>query len=109
MSVVSYIIDGLTINFGITAVGYVLAAILQTEKFYDLTATGTLVLLTCKSLQWGGTFYTRQYFQSACAILWAVRYVNLCLLVIYQSFHLKFDWYHCYLSIKSQTLKYELI
>lgn len=72
--VVAYVKTGLAVNFGITFAAYVLAAILQTEKFYDLIATGNLVLLTWKSLQWGGADHPRLYIQSACATLWALRF-----------------------------------
>ena len=70
---VSSILNGLAINFGIVFAVYIVAAILQTERFYDLTATATLAFLTCKSLQWGGAQYPRQYIQSALAIFWAIR------------------------------------
>ncbi|XP_067943337.1 uncharacterized protein [Watersipora subatra] len=73
MDLQTSILNALIINYGIIAVAWVVAVILQTEKFFDLTATGTLVFLTCKSLQWGEAQYPRQYIQSACAVLWAIR------------------------------------
>ncbi|XP_068121210.1 uncharacterized protein [Hyperolius riggenbachi] len=49
------------------------AALLQTEKFFDLAGSGTFILLINLSLQWSKTKYLRQKIQTGLITVWAVR------------------------------------
>lgn len=48
------------INAAIQFTGFVFAAALKTEKFYDLFGSGTFTLLAIKSLLWSRTMHPRQ-------------------------------------------------
>lgn len=50
-----------------------LSALLKTEKFYDLTGSGTFVLLANLSLRWGDTRYLRQKIQTGLVTVWGLR------------------------------------
>ncbi|CAI9557411.1 unnamed protein product [Staurois parvus] len=63
----------LGISLGIQWVLWAVAAILQTEKFYDLAGSGTFILLSHLSLQWSGTNYLRQKIQTALITVWGIR------------------------------------
>eukprot|EP00794_Sanderia_malayensis_P010805 gene10806-11959_t len=58
-----------SIQWGLWAV----AAYFKTEAFYDLAGSSTFLLLSWLSLNWGGTFHTRQVLQTLFTSLWAVR------------------------------------
>ncbi|MEE6472201.1 hypothetical protein FKM82_009533 [Ascaphus truei] len=49
------------------------AALLQTEKFYDLAGSGTFILLSHLSLHWRGTRYLRQQIQTGLITAWGLR------------------------------------
>lgn len=63
----------LMVDFGIQGAGFLVAAALKTEKFYDLAGSGTVLLMIYKSMQWGRASFARQKIQSSCAALWAAR------------------------------------
>ncbi|KAJ1160490.1 hypothetical protein NDU88_000992 [Pleurodeles waltl] len=50
-----------------------ISALLKTEKFYDLTGSGTFVLLANLSLRWGNTKYLRQKIQTGLVTVWGLR------------------------------------
>lgn len=61
------------VDFGIQWACWAVAALLKTEKFFDLTGSATFLLLTYLSLKLGGTFYPRQKIQSSLIAAWAIR------------------------------------
>ena len=52
---------------------FVVAAYLQTERFYDATGSLTFVILLLQSLLQTRTFYPRQVIQSGLVTVWAAR------------------------------------
>ena len=63
----------LILDFGIQGAGFLIAAALKTEKFYDLAGAGTGLLLLYKSMQWGRATFLRQKIQTGCAAVCAAR------------------------------------
>jgi len=61
------------LDFGIQWGCWAVAALLKTEKFYDLAGSGTFFLLAYQSLKWGKTYYTRQKVQTGLVMTWAAR------------------------------------
>eukprot|EP01103_Thecamoeba_quadrilineata_P000564 TRINITY_DN10490_c0_g1_i1.p1 TRINITY_DN10490_c0_g1~~TRINITY_DN10490_c0_g1_i1.p1 ORF type:complete len:240 (-),score=33.48 TRINITY_DN10490_c0_g1_i1:30-749(-) len=59
----------LSVQWGAFAV----AAILQTEKFYDLAGGTTFVLLSLLSLNWGNHFFLRQKIVTGQIVIWGLR------------------------------------
>ncbi|XP_069828263.1 uncharacterized protein [Dendropsophus ebraccatus] len=59
----------LLIQWGLWAV----AALLHTEKFYDLAGSGTFILLSHLSLRWTGTKFLRQQVQTGLITVWGIR------------------------------------
>ncbi|KAM3933113.1 uncharacterized protein RB166_000998 [Leptodactylus fuscus] len=64
-----YLLLSLVIQWILWAV----AALLHTEKFYDLAGSGTFILLSHLSLQWTGIKYLRQQFQTGLITVWGLR------------------------------------
>ncbi|XP_040196205.1 uncharacterized protein LOC120929076 [Rana temporaria] len=60
-------------SLGIQWILWAVAAILQTEKFYDLAGSGTFILLSHLSLRWSGTSYLRQKIQTGLITVWGIR------------------------------------
>ncbi|XP_072167959.1 uncharacterized protein [Diadema setosum] len=52
---------------------FAVAALLKTEKFYDLAGSGTFLFLALQTLRWGGTWYLRQRIQTGLVSIWALR------------------------------------
>lgn len=52
---------------------FVVAAILKTEKFFDLAGSGTILLLAYHSRQWSATEYVRQNLLTGMVMTWAFR------------------------------------
>jgi len=75
---VSLLMPLLELDCLIQGVGFGVAAILQTEKFYDLVGTGTFIALIVKGVhaalgrQHPG-LTTRQVVNSSCVVVWALR------------------------------------
>nr|KAI8769487.1 delta(14)-sterol reductase [Biomphalaria glabrata] len=61
------------VDFGIQWSCWIVAAFLQTEKFYDLAGSITFVTLTLLSLSQNKTLHTRQKVNSGLVIAWAFR------------------------------------
>ncbi|XP_055899351.1 uncharacterized protein LOC106072622 [Biomphalaria glabrata] len=61
------------VDFGIQWSCWIIAAFLQTEKFYDLAGSITFVTLTLLSLSQNKTLHTRQKVNSGLVIAWASR------------------------------------
>ncbi|GFR92293.1 steroid reductase [Elysia marginata] len=61
------------VDFGIQWIGWMLAASLQTEKFFDLTGSVTNILLTLMSLQSNKSYHIRQKLNSGMVLMWAAR------------------------------------
>ncbi|XP_033762483.1 uncharacterized protein LOC117344000 isoform X1 [Pecten maximus] len=69
------------VDFGIQWACWAVAAVLQTEKFYDLAAflveapigSGTILYLALLSLKWNKTYYKRQRVVSWLAATWGFR------------------------------------
>ncbi|XP_069509767.1 uncharacterized protein [Ambystoma mexicanum] len=64
---------GAALDFGLQWGLWGLAALLKTEKFYDLAGSGTFVLLANLSLRWGHTQYLRQKIQTGLVTVWGLR------------------------------------
>ncbi|XP_053313725.1 uncharacterized protein LOC128475277 [Spea bombifrons] len=77
----------LGLSLGIQWFLWVVAAVLQTEKFYDLAGSGTFVLLSHVSLRWIGTKYLRQRIQTGLITIWAVRLGSFLFLRILRDGH----------------------
>lgn len=60
-------------DLAIQWVGWAIASAFKTEKFYDLTGSGTFILLAHLSRFWGGTNHLRQKVQTGLVTAWAVR------------------------------------
>ncbi|XP_073525979.1 uncharacterized protein [Phyllobates terribilis] len=63
----------LLLALGIQWILWAAAALLHTEKFYDLAGSGTFILLSHLSLRWRGTKFFRQQVQTGLVTVWAVR------------------------------------
>ncbi|XP_056130382.1 uncharacterized protein si:ch211-210c8.6 [Lampris incognitus] len=53
--------------------GWAVAAAFRTERFYDLTGSGTFILLAHLSRLWGGAGHVRQNVQTWLVTAWALR------------------------------------
>ncbi|XP_062396262.1 uncharacterized protein si:ch211-210c8.6 [Sardina pilchardus] len=60
-------------DLGIQWVGWAVASIFKTEKFYDLAGSGTFVALAHLSRIWGGTGHQRQNIQTGLVTAWGLR------------------------------------
>ncbi|XP_051865389.1 uncharacterized protein si:ch211-210c8.6 [Pristis pectinata] len=67
--VVKCAVTDLAIQWALWAV----STILQTEKFYDLAGSGTLIILTHLSYRWNGTSFLRQRIHGALITTWGLR------------------------------------
>ncbi|RDD38038.1 hypothetical protein TrispH2_009572 [Trichoplax sp. H2] len=61
------------LNTAIQLGGYVMACLLQTEKFYDLFGSGTFTILAIQSLRWGGSMHLRQRIHTVISCLQTTR------------------------------------
>ncbi|XP_071957290.1 uncharacterized protein [Antedon mediterranea] len=61
------------IDFAIQWVVFAISALLKTEKFYDLTGSGTFILLAVLSLVLNGEYYVRQCVQTGLVVVWGLR------------------------------------
>ncbi|XP_033127225.1 uncharacterized protein LOC117124981 [Anneissia japonica] len=61
------------LDFGIQCGLFAIAAVLKTEKFYDLAGSGTFIFLALQSLRWGGHYYLRQKIQTGLVAAWGCR------------------------------------
>ena len=64
------------LDFAIQWALWSVAALLQTEKFYDLSGSSTFIFLSLLSLRWqqkNSQVYLRQLVQSGCVTIWALR------------------------------------
>jgi len=61
------------LDFGIQGAGFVVAAALKTESFYDCLGAVAGLAVAYKSLQWGPAKFPRQFIQSGCFAVWATR------------------------------------
>lgn len=60
-------------DLGIQWALFAVAALLKTEKFYDLAGSGTFLFLAVQTLRWGNTFFLRQRIQTGLVSVWAIR------------------------------------
>lgn len=60
-------------DFAIQWSCFVIAALLKTEKFYDLAGSATFILLALQSLTRNGRFFPQQVIQSGLVSTWAAR------------------------------------
>lgn len=67
------LIKAAVIDLGIQWLLWFIAAVLQTEKFYDLAGSATFLFLTWTSLAWGKKYFSRQIIQCCCVSIWALR------------------------------------
>ncbi|XP_063808105.1 uncharacterized protein LOC135006610 [Pseudophryne corroboree] len=77
----------LALSLAIQWILWVAAALLQTEKFYDLAGSGTFILLAQLSLRWTGTKYIRQQVQTGLITVWGLRLGTFLFLRILQDGH----------------------
>ncbi|XP_077154172.1 uncharacterized protein LOC143817014 [Ranitomeya variabilis] len=63
----------LLLGLGIQWILWAAAALLHTERFYDLAGSGTFILLSHLSLRWRGAKFFRQQVQTGLVTVWAVR------------------------------------
>ncbi|ROT83501.1 hypothetical protein C7M84_023318 [Penaeus vannamei] len=61
------------VDFGIQWGGFVVAALLKTEKFYDLTGSITYILIAYLNYKWSNSGHPRQLIQTSCVAIWALR------------------------------------
>ncbi|XP_005986214.1 uncharacterized protein SI:CH211-210C8.6 [Latimeria chalumnae] len=61
------------LDVGIQWAMWAVSALLQTERLYDLTGSGTFVLLAHLSRRWGGTGYRRPQIQTGLVTVWGSR------------------------------------
>lgn len=74
MSLISTILlKSLVADFAVQWSLFVVAAILKTEKFYDLAGSSTILLLAYMSRQWSTVNYQRQIIQTGMVMTWAFR------------------------------------
>jgi len=63
----------LGIDMGIQVVGWIVAVIFKTEKFYDLTGSSTFIIMAHLSYSWSTMRSKRQFIQSHMVMAWAFR------------------------------------
>ncbi|XP_060066312.1 uncharacterized protein LOC132546606 [Ylistrum balloti] len=61
------------VDFGIQWACWAVAAVLQTEKFYDLAGSSTFFYLALQSLRWNNTYFTRQKINTGMVMTWSAR------------------------------------
>ncbi|XP_029450881.1 uncharacterized protein LOC115087617 [Rhinatrema bivittatum] len=62
-----------SVDFALQWVLWALAALLKTERFFDLAGSGTSLLLAHLTLRWGKTKHQRQKIQTWLVTLWGLR------------------------------------
>ncbi|ESO82198.1 hypothetical protein LOTGIDRAFT_179919 [Lottia gigantea] len=67
------LVKSAALDFGIQWACWAVAAVLKTEKFYDLAGSGTFALLAYQSLSSGGKFFLRQKINTGLVLTWAFR------------------------------------
>ncbi|XP_030051319.1 uncharacterized protein C594.04c [Microcaecilia unicolor] len=65
--------QGAALDFALQWSLWALAALLKTERFYDLAGNVTFLLLAHLTLRWGRTKYLRQQIQTGLVTLWGLR------------------------------------
>ncbi|KAA0185819.1 hypothetical protein HAZT_HAZT008884, partial [Hyalella azteca] len=61
------------IDFGMQWIGWAIAVLLRTEKFYDLTGSSTFILVICLCYRWHSHGHPRHVVQTSAILIWAVR------------------------------------
>ncbi|XP_050418957.1 uncharacterized protein LOC126832280 [Patella vulgata] len=67
------LVKSAALDFGIQWGCWAVAALLKTEKFYDMAGSATFALLAYQSLSSGGQFFLRQKINTGLVLTWALR------------------------------------
>jgi hypothetical protein len=69
------------LDMGMQCLAWTVAAVFQTELFYDLT--GSLAFILCNYWSYINSRHTiRQFVQSGMVLIWALRYFQFSLLIL---------------------------